>query len=185
MSPTLRGKHAGTIRRLRVQIEPRLPEGLAPYEMSSVAIPEDPHDYATPDLTVLPVQWDEDDSWLTDPRDVVADRHRGSPTLRILISAPVAACLGVGSSVGRCVGAGLWAGYGVVPSADWDRAADRFDRDRRPAECGVQDRGDARQRLVPDRDDDTETRPSRRRSRTAATARAQSPMADRLAADRP
>lgn len=70
MSPTPRGKHAGTIRRLRVQIEPRLPEGMAPYEMSSVAMPEDPDDYATPDLTVLPVEWDEDDSWLADPGDV-------------------------------------------------------------------------------------------------------------------
>ncbi|WP_432033914.1 Uma2 family endonuclease [Streptomyces antibioticus] len=69
-SPTPRGKHAGTIRRLRVQIEPRLSEALAPYEMSSVAMPEDPDDYATPDLTVLPVAWDEDDSWLADPRDV-------------------------------------------------------------------------------------------------------------------
>ncbi|SMF86535.1 Putative restriction endonuclease [Streptomyces sp. Amel2xC10] len=70
MSPTPRGKRAGTIRRLRVQIEPRLSEALAPYEMSSVAMPEDPDDYATPDLTVLPVEWDEDDSWLADPRDV-------------------------------------------------------------------------------------------------------------------
>ncbi|MER5546302.1 Uma2 family endonuclease [Streptomyces sp. NPDC002589] len=70
MPPTPRGKHAGTIRRLRVQIESRLPGGLAPYEMSSVAMPEDPDDYATPDLTVLPVEWDEDDSWLADPGDV-------------------------------------------------------------------------------------------------------------------
>ncbi|GAA2134118.1 Uma2 family endonuclease [Streptomyces synnematoformans] len=70
MSPTSCGKHVGTIRRLRVQIEPGLPEGLAPYEMSSVAMPEDPDDYATPDLAVLPVEWDEDDSWLADPRDV-------------------------------------------------------------------------------------------------------------------
>nr|WP_237694951.1 Uma2 family endonuclease [Streptomyces sp. SID5468] len=70
MSPPLRGKHAGTVRRLRVQIEPGLPEGPAPYATSSVAMPEDPDDYATPDLTVLPVAWDEDDSWLADPRDV-------------------------------------------------------------------------------------------------------------------
>ncbi|MDX3382172.1 Uma2 family endonuclease [Streptomyces niveiscabiei] len=70
MSPTPRGKHAGTVRRLRVQIESRLPAGLAPYQMSSIAMPEDPDDYATPDLTVLPVEWDEDDSWLADPADV-------------------------------------------------------------------------------------------------------------------
>ncbi|MET8979429.1 hypothetical protein ABZX85_27895 [Streptomyces sp. NPDC004539] len=54
-SPIACGKHAGTVRRLRVQIESRLPAGLAPYAMSSVAMPEDPDDYATPDLTVLPV----------------------------------------------------------------------------------------------------------------------------------
>ncbi|WP_051061625.1 Uma2 family endonuclease [Nocardiopsis chromatogenes] len=70
MSPTPRGKHAGTIRRLRVQIEPLLPPDLAPYEVSSIALPDDEDDYATPDLTVLPVDWDEDDSWLADPRDV-------------------------------------------------------------------------------------------------------------------
>ncbi|MET7389848.1 Uma2 family endonuclease [Streptomyces sp. NPDC005522] len=69
MPPTPRGKHAGTIRRVRVQIEPLLPANLAPYEMSSVAMPEDPDDYATPDLAVLPVEWDEDDSWLADPGD--------------------------------------------------------------------------------------------------------------------
>ena len=69
-SPTRRGKHAGTIRRLRVQIESLLPSGLASYEVSSIALPDDEDDYATPDLTVLPVEWDEDDSWLADPRDV-------------------------------------------------------------------------------------------------------------------
>lgn len=70
ISPTPRGKRGGTIRRLRVQIERLLPERLAPYEVSSVAMPEDMDDYATPDLTALPVRWDEDDSWLADPGDV-------------------------------------------------------------------------------------------------------------------
>ncbi|WP_017541021.1 Uma2 family endonuclease [Nocardiopsis halophila] len=70
MSPTPRGKHAGTIRRLRVQIESHLPADLAPYEVTSIALPEDEDDYATPDLTILPVDWDEDDSWLADPGDV-------------------------------------------------------------------------------------------------------------------
>ncbi|MFH8981364.1 hypothetical protein [Streptomyces varsoviensis] len=62
MPPTPRGKHAGTIRRLRVQIEFRLPETLAPYEMSSVAMPEDPDGYATPGLAILIVVWEEDGS---------------------------------------------------------------------------------------------------------------------------
>ena len=38
--------------------------------MSSVAVLEDPDDYATPDLAVLPVEWGEDDSRLADPGDV-------------------------------------------------------------------------------------------------------------------
>lgn len=70
VSPPHRGKHAGTIRRLRVRMEPLLPSGLAPYEVSSIALPGDEDDYATPDLTVLPIEWDEDDAWLADPRGV-------------------------------------------------------------------------------------------------------------------
>ncbi|MFC9249395.1 Uma2 family endonuclease [Streptomyces sp. NPDC057136] len=70
MSPTPRGKHAGTIRRLRLQLDPGLPAGLAAYEVSSVAMPDDPDDYATPDLIVLPEAWDDDDNWLADAADV-------------------------------------------------------------------------------------------------------------------
>lgn len=70
MSPTPRGKHAGTIRRLRKQIEPRLIPGLAPYEVSSIPMGDDPDDYCTPDLIILPDAWDQDDEWLADPHDV-------------------------------------------------------------------------------------------------------------------
>ncbi|MFI6699918.1 Uma2 family endonuclease [Streptomyces sp. NPDC050509] len=70
MSPTPRGKHAGVIRRLRAQLDPALPDGLAVYEVSSVAMPDDPDDYATPDLIVLPDAWDDDDNWLADAADV-------------------------------------------------------------------------------------------------------------------
>ncbi|MFJ8044654.1 Uma2 family endonuclease [Kitasatospora sp. NPDC096147] len=69
MSPTPRGKRAGAIRRLRGHLEPHLPPGLGTYEVSSVAMPDDEDDYATPDLVVLPVDWEEDDAWLADPRD--------------------------------------------------------------------------------------------------------------------
>ena len=69
MSPTPRGKHAGVIRRLRAQLEPAIPSGLAVYEVSSVAMPDDADDYATPDLIVLPDAWDDDDNWLADPAD--------------------------------------------------------------------------------------------------------------------
>ncbi|WSV68924.1 Uma2 family endonuclease [Streptomyces sp. NBC_01012] len=71
MSPTPRGKRAGTIRRLRLQLDPGLPAGLAAglaaYEVTSVAMPGDLDDYATPDLVVLPEEWDDDDHWLADP----------------------------------------------------------------------------------------------------------------------
>lgn len=70
MSPTPRGKHAGTIRRLRLQLEARMPAGLAAYEVSSIALPGDDDDYCTPDLIVLPDSWDADDEWLADPADV-------------------------------------------------------------------------------------------------------------------
>ncbi|MFD7060377.1 Uma2 family endonuclease [Streptomyces sp. NPDC059906] len=70
MSPTPRGKHAGAIRRLRRQLEAAgLPGGLDAYEVSSIALPGDPDDYVTPDLVVLPTEWEEDDSWLADPQD--------------------------------------------------------------------------------------------------------------------
>jgi Uma2 family endonuclease len=70
MSPTPRGKHAGVVKRLRRQLEAAaLPDGLDVYEVSSIALPEDPDDYVTPDLIVLPVEWEEDDDWLAAPED--------------------------------------------------------------------------------------------------------------------
>ncbi|MFF4354697.1 Uma2 family endonuclease [Streptomyces sp. NPDC001530] len=69
MSPTPRGKHAGVVVRVRQQLCEALPEGLRAYEVSSIALPEDPDDYVTPDLIVLPMQWEEDDGWLADPED--------------------------------------------------------------------------------------------------------------------
>lgn len=70
MSPTPRGKHAGVVRRLRLQIDAAVPESLAAYEVSSISMPGDPDDYVTPDLVVLPSDWDDDDDWLADPQDV-------------------------------------------------------------------------------------------------------------------
>ncbi|MER7708023.1 Uma2 family endonuclease [Kitasatospora sp. NPDC097605] len=70
MSPTPRGKHAGTVRLLRRQLEPALPDLLGAYEVSSIYMPGNEEDYVTPDLVVLPVDWDRDDEWLADPREV-------------------------------------------------------------------------------------------------------------------
>lgn len=70
VSPTPRGKHAGVVKQLRRQLEAAvLPDGLDVYEVSSIALPEDPDDYATPDLIVLPVEWEDDDDWLADAAD--------------------------------------------------------------------------------------------------------------------
>ncbi|WP_225098102.1 Uma2 family endonuclease [Streptomyces sp. CoH27] len=70
MSPTPRGKHAGVVKRLRRQLEgASLPDGLDVYEVSSIALPDDPDDYVTPDLVVLPLEWEEDDDWLADAED--------------------------------------------------------------------------------------------------------------------
>ncbi|MFB8183021.1 Uma2 family endonuclease [Streptomyces sp. NPDC055966] len=70
MSPTPRGKHAGVVRRLRRQLEgASLPDGLDVYEVSSIGLPADPDDYVTPDLVVLPEEWEEDENWLADPED--------------------------------------------------------------------------------------------------------------------
>ncbi|MFD4262704.1 Uma2 family endonuclease [Streptomyces sp. NPDC058534] len=70
MSPTPRGKHAGVIRRLRRQLETvGLPDGLDTYEVSSIGLPDDPDDYVTPDLVVLPTEWEEDDGWLASAED--------------------------------------------------------------------------------------------------------------------
>ncbi|MFJ4097303.1 Uma2 family endonuclease [Kitasatospora sp. NPDC089913] len=63
------GKHAGTVGRLRVRLDQRLPAGLAGYQVSSVGTPDDDEDYATPDLVVLPTDWGRSDEWLADPRD--------------------------------------------------------------------------------------------------------------------
>ncbi|MET8623269.1 Uma2 family endonuclease [Kitasatospora sp. NPDC004669] len=67
MSPPRRGKHAGTVRRLRERIGSQLPVGLGAYESSSTALPDDEDDYATPDLLVLPSAWEDEDDWLAEP----------------------------------------------------------------------------------------------------------------------
>ncbi|MFF3913381.1 Uma2 family endonuclease [Streptomyces sp. NPDC001852] len=70
MSPTPRGKHAGVVKRLRRQLEGMvLPDGLDVYEVSSIALPDDPDDYVTPDLIVLPTEWEDDDDWLAASED--------------------------------------------------------------------------------------------------------------------
>lgn len=67
MSPTPRGKHAGSIRRLCQQLEASMPNGLAAYGVTSIAMPDDDDDYCTPDPVILPDTWDTDDDWSPTP----------------------------------------------------------------------------------------------------------------------
>ncbi|GAB4588493.1 Uma2 family endonuclease [Nocardia sp. IFM 10818] len=70
MSPTPRGKHAGTILEMKDQIDPTIRPALRAFENSSILMPGSADDYSTPDLTVLPKEWAADDEWLADPADV-------------------------------------------------------------------------------------------------------------------
>ncbi len=70
MSPTLRGKHAGIINDLYDQLRPALPDRLRPFQVASVPMPDDPDDYATPDLLVCDSGFGDSDDWLADPDDV-------------------------------------------------------------------------------------------------------------------
>ncbi|WP_231626906.1 Uma2 family endonuclease [Streptomyces apocyni] len=70
MSPTPRGKHAGIVNDLYDQLRPTLPEHLRPFQVASVPRPDDPDDYATPDLLVCDAGFHDSDEWLADPGDV-------------------------------------------------------------------------------------------------------------------
>lgn len=69
MSPTPRGKHAGIINDLYDQLRPVLPPHLRPFQVSSVPMPGDPDDYATPDLLICDSGFGDSDEWLADPGD--------------------------------------------------------------------------------------------------------------------
>lgn len=70
MSPTPRGKHAGIINVINKQMLGALPSHLDAFQVSSVSMPGDPDDYATPDLLVCDAGFGESDEWLADPGDV-------------------------------------------------------------------------------------------------------------------
>ncbi|MFP3987746.1 Uma2 family endonuclease [Streptomyces sp. E11-3] len=66
MSPSPSGKHAGIIIDLRDAIRPGLATAHEAFENVSVPMPGDPDDYATPDLTVGPRAFKDEDGWLLD-----------------------------------------------------------------------------------------------------------------------
>ncbi len=66
MSPSPSGKHAGIIIDLRDAIRPGLEAAHEAFENVSVPMPGDPDDYATPDLTIGPRAFKDEDGWLLD-----------------------------------------------------------------------------------------------------------------------
>jgi Uma2 family endonuclease len=70
MSPTPRIKHARVINAIYDQLRPALPEGLEAFQVTSVALPYDPDDYATPDLMVCDAALAETEEWLAEPGSV-------------------------------------------------------------------------------------------------------------------
>lgn len=83
MSPSPSGKHAGTVIDLRDAIRPGLAATYEAYENVSVPMPDDPDDYATPDLTIGPRAFKEDDGWLLDADAVALAVEVISPSERL------------------------------------------------------------------------------------------------------
>jgi Uma2 family endonuclease len=70
MSPPPPGKHAGIINALSKQLISALPGHLDRFQVAAAPMPDDPDDYAAPDLMVCDAGFGESDDWLTDPGDV-------------------------------------------------------------------------------------------------------------------
>lgn len=83
MSPSPSGKHAGTVIDLRDAIRPGLAATYEAYENVSVPMPDDPDDYATPDLTIGPRAFKEEDGWLLDADAVALAVEVISPSERL------------------------------------------------------------------------------------------------------
>ncbi|MCX5145391.1 Uma2 family endonuclease [Streptomyces sp. NBC_00320] len=83
MSPSPSGKHAGTVIDLRDAIRPSLAATYEAYENVSVPMPDDPDDYATPDLTIGPHAFKQDDGWLLEADAVALAVEVISPSERL------------------------------------------------------------------------------------------------------
>ncbi|MCF6525068.1 Uma2 family endonuclease [Streptomyces sp. JJ36] len=70
LSPPPCGKHFGAAARVRRQLEKHVLDTFTVAEVSSVRALDGSDDYATPDLMVLPMAWEESDEWLADPDTV-------------------------------------------------------------------------------------------------------------------
>ncbi|MBT2480858.1 Uma2 family endonuclease [Streptomyces sp. ISL-94] len=83
MSPSPSGKHAGIVIDLRDAIRPGLSTAYEAYENVSIPMPDDPDDYSTPDLTIGPRAFKEDDGWLLDADAIALAVEVISPSERL------------------------------------------------------------------------------------------------------
>lgn len=83
ISPSPSGKHAGIVIDLRDAIRPGLSAVYEAFENVSVPMPDDPDDYATPDLTIGPRAFKDDDGWLLDADAVALAVEVISPNERL------------------------------------------------------------------------------------------------------
>lgn len=83
MSPSPSGKHAGTVIALRDATRPGLAATYEAYENVSVSMSDDPDDYSTPDLTIGPRAFKEEDGWLLDADAIALTVEVISPKERL------------------------------------------------------------------------------------------------------
>ncbi|MGI5338000.1 Uma2 family endonuclease [Streptomyces sp. CA-181903] len=82
MSPTPRRRHNLTIRCLRKLLAPHIDPDRDLFEVTSIPLPADPDDYATPDGVVCPVEAMDSDDWLLPGEDVDLAVEVTSPSER-------------------------------------------------------------------------------------------------------
>ncbi|MFD9455394.1 Uma2 family endonuclease [Streptomyces sp. NPDC059985] len=83
MSPSPSGKHAGIVIDLRDAIRPGVAAEYEAYENVSVPMLDDPDDYSTPDLTIGPRAFKDEDGWLLDADAVALAVQVISPNERL------------------------------------------------------------------------------------------------------
>ncbi|WP_171161595.1 Uma2 family endonuclease [Streptomyces sp. I05A-00742] len=82
MSPTPRRRHAQTADQLRELLRACRADGLRPYENVSIPLPDDPDDYATPDMLICQSDMMDSDDWLLAGEDVELAIEVTSPSER-------------------------------------------------------------------------------------------------------
>ncbi|MEU6296462.1 Uma2 family endonuclease [Streptomyces erythrochromogenes] len=83
IAPNANGKHAGIVIDLRDAMRPGIAAEYEVYENVSVPMLDDPDDYSTPDLTIRPRTFKEEDGWLLDADAVALAVEVISPNERL------------------------------------------------------------------------------------------------------